>query len=124
MEDLVKQKVEENLGMIQTAEPIREKEEDLLKRQIIICQDAMKEDVAKFVGCVDLFEAMLMEDIKKKKVGYDPLDFENIIRKKYNLSPQEKITKHMEYLISLEKFRNLYYLFKEHHMPVGTEVKI
>ena len=38
---------------------IREKEEDLLRRQVMICQDAVKDDMQKFIGSVDMLEAML-----------------------------------------------------------------
>jgi hypothetical protein len=109
-------------GNIELAEPIREREEDLLKRQIILIQ--YSKTMEEFVARTDVFEAMMEEDIRKQRVAYDPLKIEQDIRDRYNISVMTSLNKDMQHKVSLEKFRKLYFVFKHHHLPVTMETRL
>lgn len=103
-------------------EAIRDKEIDLLRRQIILIQDAS--DPIIFVGRVEIFEAMLREDIEKKKVEYDPDEINGKVRAASGLKPTQAMSINERYTVALEKFKVLYRVFKESHMPVSMEVRL
>lgn len=110
------------------AEPIREKEEDILKRQVIKCQDTVSEEPLKFVGAVEMFEAMLDEDIEniknmKKNIEWNPEEIAKNVFKAYNILKGDKVPTEVQYAIALQKFKVLYKIFKEGHLPITIEVK-
>lgn len=106
---------------------IREKEEDLLKRQILLCQDAGKDNIQMFVGSVAIFEAMMFEDIRKMEkrkdeyTKYDPDAIVAKFRRAAGLRDNMPTPPDLEYKIALEKFAKLYYIFKEGHMPITAQ---
>src|SRR3990167_6863404 len=112
-------KMADDIGEIVSA-----KEEDLLKRQVVMCQDAAKEDFSKFVGTVNMLEAMLYEDIEKKGIAYDPKQMELDTRAEMGIKPAQLMGWEAQYVLSLKKFKILYQIFKKHHFPVSVEAKI
>lgn len=117
---------------------VREKEEDILRRQIFIIQDAVKTDMQMFIGSVDMFEAMIDEDVRKQKrkwnnasedkkenfINYEPADIIERARSNAGLKPTEKMNVGIQYTIALEKFKRLYKIFKDEHIPFSKETRL
>lgn len=124
MSDELLEEVNKNLGIEEAniADPLRENELDFLRRQIILCQDAA--DMQMFIGKVEMLEAMLQEDIEKNKMPYDPHGMELNIRKAAGILPAKALDLGTSYNIALEKFKVLYRIFKETHMPVSAEGRL
>jgi len=121
LEDLkeAEMKMAEDVG-----DPIAVKEEDLLKRQIIMCQVAAADSPMKLVGCVNMFEAMLFEDIEKNAIPYEPDALELKTRHEFGLKPSMPLTVDCQYILALKKFRVLYRIFKRFHFSVRMDGQI
>lgn len=116
---------EENITVeqpVQAADGVREKEQELLRRMVILIQDASDRTI--FVGRVEMFEAMLQEDIEKNKIDYRPAEIVGTVRAGMGLKPTQSLGVEGSYIVAIEKFKRLYRVFKESHIPISEEAKL
>lgn len=110
--------------IMSSGKEFRDKEKNLLERQVYFCQAAiMDENPRKFIGAVEMLEAMLDEYIKPDD-NYDPTEITNVVRAAYSLKPSEASTTAARSDIALAKFKRLYVIFKKSHLPVNVEARL
>ena len=107
---------------VEFKEGVREKEIDVLRRQIFLIQ--MSTDPTMLIARIEMFEGLMSEYLEKSTTSYNPIQLETDSRKRFGVKPGAGVPNEVLYMLALEKFKRLYMIFKEHHLPVSVEAKI